>query len=119
SALVQVTGSGTADLPRRTLDYTVRPKLLTGSTTSGDKPPAGLELPVQITGSWDDPKYTADIDSVLKNPDNVVEAVRDIRRRLKGKKLGEALDDLLGGGNEDDDGKKPKARDLLRQFLKP
>ena len=119
SELVQVSGAGTANLPNRTLDYTVRPKLLTGRKTNGKEPPSGLELPIRVTGSWDHPAYAADVDTMLKNPDDVVEAVKDIGKQLKGKNLEEALDSLLGGGDDDDGHKKPKARDLLRKFLKP
>jgi thioredoxin-like negative regulator of GroEL len=56
---------------------------------------------------------------VLKNPDDVVEAFKEIGKQLKGKNLSEALDSLLGGNDGDDGRKKPKARDRLRQFLKP
>ncbi len=118
SELVDVTGSGTADLPHRTLDYTIRPMLVT-TRRSGDESPAGLEVPIRITGSWDHPTYAADLDAVLKNPGDVVEAVKEIGKQLKGKNLEEALDSLLGGDDGDSDRKKPKARDLLRQFLKP
>lgn len=118
SELVDVTGSGTADLPHRTLDYTIRPMLVT-TRRSGDESPAGLEVPIRITGSWDHPTYAADLDAVLKDPGDVVEAVKEIGKQLKGKNLEEALDSLLGGDDGDNNRKKPKARDLLRQFLKP
>ena len=119
SELIHVSGAGKANLPDRTLDYTVRPKLLSGRKANGGESSSGLELPIRITGSWDHPTYAAEIDSVLKNPDDVVEAFKEIGKQLKGKNLSEALDSLLGGNDGDDGRKKPKARDLLRQFLKP
>ncbi|MCL4765627.1 MAG: AsmA family protein [Hyphomicrobiaceae bacterium] len=120
SPLLRVTGAGTADLPRRTLDYTVRPKLLAAAGQPGAETPTGFELPVRITGSWDRPSFAADIDAVLQNPDQVVEAAKELGKRFKGKNLEETLRGLLGGGEgETGSGAKPKTRDLLRQLLKP
>ena len=51
--------------------------------------------------------------------EKALEAFKEIGKQLKGKNLSEALDSLLGGNDGDDGRKKPKARDLLRQFLKP
>lgn len=120
SPLVRVTGSGSANLARRTLDYTVRPALVTASARQGSGEPAGLELPIRITGSWDRPTYTADMDAVVKNSDDVVEAVKEIGRQLKGKDLKGALQDLLGDDeNGNPSSEKPKAKDLLRQLLRP
>jgi len=119
SSLVRVTGSGSANLPRRTLDYTARPRLITTSSgQDNNKAQTGLELPIRITGSWDRPDVAADFDAVLKDPDQVVEAAKEIGKQFKGKKLGEALRNFL---EEDDDGNatKQKARDLLRKFMKP
>lgn len=121
SSLVRVTGGGAADLPRRTLDYTIRPKLLSPAPTqdNGQKF-AGIELPIRISGPWDRPSYSADVDAVLQNPGDVVEAAKEIGKQFKGKKLKDALRDLLGDDNDENgSGSKPKARDLLRQFLKP
>jgi len=120
SPLVRVTGSGSANLARRTLDYTVRPALVTASARQGSGEAAGLELPIRITGSWDRPTYTADMDAVVKNSDDVVEAVKEIGRQLKGKDLKGALQDLLGDDeNGNSSSEKPKAKDLLRQLLRP
>jgi AsmA protein len=123
SSIVHVSGAGRADLPRRTLDYTAKPKLL--ATTSGQangQSPTGFELPVRITGSWDRPDIAADFDAVLKDPGQVVEAAKEIGKKFKGKKLGEALQNFLEE-EDDEDSKtgrtKKKARDFLRKFIKP
>jgi len=119
SSLVRATGSGTADLPRRTLDYTLRPKLVASPADGQGKAAAELELPIRITGSWDRPVYTADLETVLKNPNDVVEAVKEIGKQLKGKDLEQTLQNLLSDDEGDGGGKKRKAKDLLRQFLRP
>lgn len=119
SSLVRVTGSGTADLPRRTLDYTLRPKLVVPAADGGGKAAAELELPIRITGSWDRPVYTADLQAVLKNPNDVVEAVKEIGKQIKGKDLEQALQNFLNDDERDAGSTKKKARDLLRQFLRP
>ena len=119
SSLVRATGSGTADLPRRTLDYTLRPKLVASPADGQGKAAAELELPIRITGSWDRPVYTADLETVLKNPNDVVEAVKEIGKQLKGKDLEQTLQNLLGDDEGDGSGKRRKAKDLLRQFLRP
>ena len=119
SSLMQVTGSGKADLPRRIIDYMARPKLLAAaSAQGGGQSPPGFELPIRITGSWDRPEFAADFDSVLKNPDEAIQAAKEIGKRIKSKDLKEALRGFL---NEEDDpnSTKQKARDLLRQFIKP
>lgn len=116
SKVVQVTGAGHADLPRRTLDYTIRPKLI-ALANSGDDKPSGLELPIRITGPWDEPKYSADFDAVLKNSEDVVETVKEIGKQFKGKKLEDAVQELLGDEEKRKEAKR-KARDLLKQFLK-
>lgn len=119
SPLVHATGSGSANLARRTIDYTVRPTV-TAPASQRDRGPAGLELPIRVTGSWDRPTYAADMGAVVKNPGEIVDAVKEIGKQLKGKDLEDALEDLLGGEESGDgSGKARKAKDLLRQFLKP
>ncbi len=119
SALLHVTGAGSANLPRRTLDYTAKPKLLAAAPAHpGGQPPPGIELPVRITGSWDRPEMAADFNAVIHNPGQVIETAKEIGKQFKGKKIDDALRDFL---NEEDDGNKTKkkARDFLRQFIKP
>ena len=118
SQIVQVTGSGNADLPRRTLDYTIRPKLVTSAAAADGGKSGGLELPIRITGPWNHPKYAADFDAVLKSPDDVVETAKEIGKQFKGKKLEETVQEFLGDEEKRKEAKR-KARDLLKQFLKP
>ncbi len=114
SPLLRVTGSGSANLPARTIDYTVKPKIV-GSTAGqggqgGGVNLAGIEVPVRITGSFDKPSIAPDISGVLRNPNQVIEAVKQLdRREVEG-----AVKGLLNG----DGASKQKARDLLNNFLK-
>ena len=103
SPLVRITGAGSASLGDRTIDYTLRPKLV--GQTAGQSAPAdatGLEIPVKLTGSWDKPTIQPDIDGVLKNPDQAVETIKQLGKQFK-------------DGNPD---AMNKAKDLLNQFLK-
>jgi AsmA protein len=116
SALLRVAGAGTIDLPARQLDYTLRPKLAAGQ--DGAPALSGIELPVRISGPWDKPNVAADIDAVVKDPQPVVDAVKQLGKQLKGKKAEEALRKLLGGGSPNDGSPPQKPRELLRQLLK-
>jgi AsmA protein len=116
SPLLRVAGAGTISLSARQLDYTLRPKLVVGQ--DGAQGLAGVELPVKITGSWDKPSVSADINGVVKDPQHVVDAVKRLRKQLKGKKAEEALRKVLGGGSPQDGSPPQKPRELLRQLLK-
>lgn len=115
SPLLRVTGEGAINLPPRTVDYTVRPKLvasLEGQGASGVL--KGLEIPVRIVGPLDKPRFEPDLKGVLSNPGQAVEAVQEIGKRLKGKNSGEIMDEVFG---KDDSPTKSKAKDLLNRFL--
>jgi len=118
--LLRVTGAGTADMPRRTLDYTIRPKVVASLNGQGGAQSApGFEVPVKITGSWDRPNLKPDLDGVLKDPDKAIEAAKEIGKQLKGKDVKNVVRGLLGSdGDPDDNKKKKKAREFLNQFLK-
>ncbi len=53
SALLNASGSGTVNLPPRTLDYTLQARL------------AGVAIPVNITGPWAHPNFAADWSAAL------------------------------------------------------
>jgi AsmA protein len=99
SPLVHVAGAGTISLPARQLDYTLRPKLAGNlSGHSGGQALAGVELPMKITGPWDHPRVAADIGAVVKDPNQIVETAKQLRKQLKGKSVEEAVRTLLGSG---------------------
>jgi AsmA protein len=114
SPLLRATGAGTVDLPARSLDYVVRPKVVaTLQGQDGDKDVRGLEIPLHITGAWEDPDIKADIAGAINNPDTM-EAVKELGKGFKGKNAGEIVEDLLGKG---ENGEPSKAEKLLQKFL--
>jgi AsmA protein len=114
SPLLRATGGGTVDLPARSLDYVVKPKVVaTLSGQGGDKDLHGIEIPLHVTGSWEDPKIKADIAGAINNPETV-EAVKELGKELKGKNAGEIVEGLFG---KSEDGKPSKAEKLLQKFL--
>lgn len=114
SPRVRASGAGTVDLPQRSLDYTVRPKLVAKlSGQGGEQDAAGIEIPVHITGPWEQPDVSPDIQGAINSPE-AMEAVKEIGKGFKGKDAGEIVEDLFGKG---EDGKPSKAEKLLDKFL--
>jgi AsmA protein len=97
----------------------VRPKLVADlSGQGGARSLAGIELPVKITGPWDKPSVAADIGAVVKDPNQVVETVKELGKRLKSKEAKEALRNLLGGASNQDGTSPQKPSEVLKQLLK-
>jgi AsmA protein len=122
--MLKVTGAGTAHMPERTIDYTVKPKIVASlDGEPGEGVLSGIEVPVHITGSWDRPSYQADLKGVLADPNKTIETIKKIGKRFKGKNAGEIVDQLLGkkGNDEGATGTEPssraKAKELLNKFL--
>lgn len=123
SPMLRVTGSGTARMPERTVDYTIRPKLI--AAVEGQQSGAeasGIEVPVHITGSWDKPSYRPDFKAVLSDKDKTVETIKEIGKKFKGKNANEIVDQLFGKKADEDPSStaatnKKKAKDLLNKFL--
>jgi AsmA protein len=108
---LHASGDGSVDLPQRSLDYTVRPKLVANLGGDGGEANAiGIEVPVRITGSWEKPEIAPDIGGAINNP-NTVDAVKQIGKQLKGKNAGEIVNDLFG---KDESGGPSKAGKLLK-----
>ncbi|MPY72020.1 MAG: AsmA family protein, partial [Alphaproteobacteria bacterium] len=62
SPLLRVTGKGTVDLPKKTLDYRIQPKLATTAQGQGGKTDvAGISVPVIVSGPWDNLSYRPDL----------------------------------------------------------
>ncbi len=107
---LHASGAGTVNLPERSLDYTVTPKLVANlAGDGGEKDAAGIEVPVHITGPWQKPEFAPDIAGAL-NSQGTVDAVKQIGKQLKGKKAGEVVNELFGKSS---DGGPSKAQKLL------
>lgn len=121
SPLLRVSGAGAVQLPQRTLDYTVKPKLV--ASLEGQKGAVdvkGIEVPVRITGPWDKPKYEPDLKGLLADPNKAMDTVKQIGKQLKGKNSKEIVDSLLGDSKSGatTGSTKEKAKDILNNLLK-
>ena len=108
---VRVTGAGSFNLPARSLDYTVRPKIaaLNATTDRAVINLSNVEIPVRIEGPWDKPNFS------VAGQEQLLETVKEIGKNLKSKDVEDALKGLLGGGDGE---KKVKPRDILEKLLK-
>jgi AsmA protein len=123
SPMLRVTGAGTIHMPERTVDYTVKPKLVASlQGQQGAASASGIEVPVRITGSWDRPSYHPDLKGVLSDPGKTVEAIKEIGKKFKGKNGDEIVDKIFGGKDDGDASDstartKRKAKALLNKFF--
>ena len=82
SPLLRVAGKGTVDMPQRTVDYRVEPKVV--ATTQGQgaqQGAAGIAVPVVISGPWDKISYKPDLAGMLQSdPEGAVRGLRDLLR---------------------------------------
>lgn len=93
--LFRIAGSGTVDMPARTVDYRVEPKVAaTGTGQGGSDDAAGVMVPIVVSGPWHDLSYEPDLAGILsdalKDPSKVLDQVE---------KLGEGVS--LEGATED------------------
>ena len=115
SPLMRLAGSGNTDLGKRQLDMILRPKLVASlSGQGGQQNLTGIEVPVRITGPWADPQIKPDLSGVLKNPNQIVETVKSIGEKFKGKNAGQIVKDLFGKK----DGQQGSAGSLLNNLFK-
>lgn len=101
SPLLRLSGAGTVDLPRRTVDYRVEPKLaLTTEGQGGRQDVGGVMVPVVITGPWDNLSYRPDLGGMVKK-----------QLEDPGKAL-ESVKGLLGGGAKPGTADQPATKPL-------
>jgi AsmA protein len=115
SPLMRLAATGTVDIGQQQLDATLRPRLVGSlSGQGGVRDLTGLEIPVRLSGPWNDPQLSADIDAVLKDPDKTIDAIKQIGKQLQDSGVGEALRKLFGdGGSADKSGKSGSFLDEL------
>ena len=113
---LHVSGSGSANLALRQVDYTVRPKIAAASQNGEGSVVslAGLEVPIRVEGAWEKPTFTPDVKGVLGS-EQAGEAIKQIGKNLKSQEVQDAIRGLLGGG---DGQQKVKPRELLEKLLK-
>jgi AsmA protein len=99
--LIRVTGAGAVKLGERSIDYTLKTKIVADARGQGGPIDiGGLEVPIKITGPWEKPKFAPDVGGVLKDPDKAVETIKQIGKQFKGKDAKELLRGILGGGGQ-------------------
>jgi AsmA protein len=93
--LVRVTGSGTIDLNSKTLQFKLDPRLVASlEGQGGSSNPLGFGVPVNIEGSWSDPRIYPDVAGILSDPDGAYAKLRALGQGLFGRG-----DSQSGGGN--------------------
>ncbi len=114
---IRVTGAGTANLPLRQIDYTVRPKIVASQPADHGAVVnlAGLEIPVRISGPWEKPTFTPELKGVLKDPEQASDTLKQVGKNLKSPEVQDAIRGLLGGG---DGQQRVKPRELIEKLLK-
>lgn len=80
-------GAGTVELPPRTVNYRVTPKLVaSGEGQGGQSQAAGLTIPVVVSGPWSDLSFKPDLagalQNTLKDPAKAKEAVQETIKSL-------------------------------------
>ncbi len=97
--LIRVTGDGAVKLGERTIDYTLKPKIVADARGQGGPIDiGGLEVPLKVQGPWEKPKFVPDVKGILKDPNKAIDAVKEIGKQLKGKDAKDLLKGILGGG---------------------
>lgn len=100
SPLLRVEGKGTVDLPQRSVNYRIDPKVVASLQGQGGGDSAGLVVPVLVSGPWDNLSYRPDLEALLKqNAQNIGKAVGSV-----GGAVGGAVGDLVGGGSKSESG---------------
>lgn len=85
--LLRLSGAGTSDLPKRTVDYRVEPKVVgTLKGQGGAAEATGITVPVIIKGPWHDLSYRPDLaglaGGVAKDPGKALEGAKETLKGL-------------------------------------
>jgi AsmA protein len=100
--LVRVTGTGTADIGAKTLQFRLDPKLVMSLEGQGSTAnPVGLGVPVMVQGPWGSPKIYPEVAGMLDNPDQAFAKLRELGQGLFGGNTsgGGAATGQAGSGN--------------------
>jgi AsmA protein len=114
--LVRINGSGSIDLAAKTVRFKLDPKLVASLQGQGGAPdPLGFGVPVNVEGSWSDPRVYLDVAGILSDPDDAYAKLNALGQGLFGKGKGgldalmQGLGTLLGPRNEGRDDRRPPA----------
>ncbi|MDX1541639.1 MAG: AsmA-like C-terminal region-containing protein, partial [Geminicoccaceae bacterium] len=85
--VLRLEGAGTVDLEQRTIDYRVEPKAAaTLEGQGGESQVGGILVPVNITGTFEDPNFEPDLAAALGSAGATGEAVKQQLEQLEGQK---------------------------------
>jgi len=77
--LVRVTGTGTANLAGKSLEFRVEPKLvLSLEGQGGSIDPVGIGVPVVVQGPWGAPRIYPEVAGILDNPEAAYAKLREL-----------------------------------------
>ena len=112
--LLRLAGRGSTDLPKRTVDYRLEPKLVASlEGQGGDTGSKGLVVPVIVEGPWHDLSYRPDLAGLVgdlaKDPTKAVEDVKETVKQLQegtGGGLGDVIQNIVKppAGDSDEGG---------------
>lgn len=114
--LVRMSGAGRVDMPERSLDWRLEPRVV-ASLEGGAPVPRGkgeardlegLGVPVVVRGSWDRPQIYPDIKGILEDPQAALKQLES---------LGGGLFKSLGGGAEPGDSLTDAATNAANEAL--
>jgi len=83
SPLLRVGGKGSVDMPNRTVNYRIEPKVTASTKGQGGSADAsGIKVPVLVTGPWDNLSYKPDlaglVDGIAKDPKKALEGLKKL-----------------------------------------
>jgi AsmA protein len=108
SPRLQVSGSGSIALAKRSIDYTARARIVGGPPTPGAIVSIGnLEIPLRIEGPWSKPNLS------VVGQENLLATVKQIGKNLNSQEVQDAIKGLLGGGEQ-----RTKPSELLDKLFK-
>ncbi|MCE9508223.1 MAG: AsmA family protein [Alphaproteobacteria bacterium] len=98
--LVQASGSGSIDLPKKYIQYRVIPVLTASSAVEGA---SGISVPVDIKGPFSaikiKPDFASVVQGIAENPEGAKKVLKNVKEQVKAlrKDPAKALQNLLGG----------------------
>jgi AsmA protein len=101
SPLLKVAAAGKVDIAQSTIDILAKPEVVAGPEGKGGANDlAGLTVPVRIEGPLDQPRIQPEIKGMFATPEQANKTVKQlgevIKKKFKGKPVGEAIGRLLG-----------------------
>jgi hypothetical protein len=116
-----VAAAGKVDIAQSTIDILANPEIVAGPEgKKGANDLAGLTVPIRIEGPLDSPKIKPELKGMFASPEQANKTVKQIgeviKKKFKGKPVGEAIGRLLGnvqigthggGGGDSDTGEAP------------